>query len=323
MSEQDYECLEAPEDVSSYPDPGQLVRQTREQRGLSFEDMSARTRLTEHVLSMVEQGDYRGMGEPVYARGYYRKCAEALGLNGDLLVEAYEHHSGTNSPVPTIDQRPSIAYREGPGGLALGVAVGLIVVVFAASGLWLWLKDDGASGVARAAAPPLEPVATAMPANALRHAAQEQTQTKAQLQVADGSASESLPREQIPEPAPTALVAAVAAATPQPRVATPEPSAAPDAAPQRPQVRLEVQGGEAWADVRDPSGNKLLYKLLQAGAVREFSGQPPFKVALGRADNVRLWVQGQPVPFEAQIENDLRAFFYIDAEGRVSDEVTP
>lgn len=317
MSEQDYEYLEQPEELStSYPDPGQLVRQTREQRGLSFEDMSARTRLTEHVLSMVEQGNYRGMGEPVYARGYYRKCAEALGLNGDLLVEAYEHHSGTNSPVPTIDQRPSIAYREGPGGLALGVAVALMLVVFAASGLWLWLKDDASSGVAQAAQPPITPTATATPASALGNEVAAQAQ-------AGKTAPEPAPA-QVPAAAESVVAAAAAQATPQPRaVATPAPTAAPKAAPSRPQVRLEVQGGEAWADVRDPSGNKLLYKLLQAGAVREFSGQPPFKVSLGRADNVRLWVQDQPVPFEAQIENDLRAFFYIDAEGRVSDEVTP
>ncbi len=317
MSEQDYAYLETPEDVTTYPDPGQLVRQTREQRGLTFEDMSARTRLTEHVLSMVEQGDYRGMGEPVYARGYYRKCAEALGLNGDMLVEAYEHHSGTNSPVPTIDQRPSIAYREGPGSLALAVAVGLILVVFAASGLWLWQKDNGSSGVAQAAQQPVAPAPTVSPARAQQNALQA-------LTPAGISAPEPTPAS-APQVTPATRVATAAQATPPPRpVVTPAATAAPAAVPAaRPQVRLEVQGGEAWADVRDPSGNKLLYKLLQAGAVREFSGQPPFKVSLGRADNVRLWVQGQPVPFEAQIENDLRAFFYIDAQGRVSDEVTP
>lgn len=317
MSEQDYEYLDAPEDLSQIPVPGKLVRQTREQRGLSIDDMSARTRLTDNVLHMVERDDYLGMGEPVYARGYYRKCAEALGLNGDLLVEAYERHSGTMSPVPTIDQRPSIAYREGPGRVALAVAIGLILVVFAISALWLWDKDGAAEAAAQTAPSPVGAIPTPQPSTA-------PVERPARTEVDASSRNEAPMQSPLVTPAPT-LAAVTAQPTPEVRpTATPQASAAaPAAAPVRPEVRVEVQGGEAWLDVRDPSGNKLLYKLLQPGSVREFTGQPPFKLSLGRADNVRIWVQGQPVEFKAQIESDLRAFFYIDAQGRVSDEVTP
>lgn len=315
MSEQDYEYLDAPDDLSQVPIPGQLVRQTREQRGLSIDDMSARTRLTENVLHMVERDDYLGMGEPVYARGYYRKCAEALGLNGDLLVEAYERHSGTMSPVPTIDQRPSIAYREGPGRVALIVAIALMLLVFAVSALWLLDTDADAEAVAQAAPTPVRAMATPLPSASPRPL--QDPVVAESTAVTDQATARPLAT------ATPALAPVAAQATPAPQRPLTTPQATPAAVPVRPQVRVEVQGGEAWLDVRDPAGGKLLYKLLQPGSVREFSGQPPFKVALGRADNVRIWVQGQPVPFESQIENDLRAFFYIDAQGRVSDEVTP
>lgn len=317
MSEQEYEYLDSSDDLSQVPVPGQLVRQTREQRGLSIDEMSARTRLTENVLHMVEHDDYRGMGEPVYARGYYRKCADALGLNGDLLVEAYERHSGTMSPVPTIDQRPSIAYREGPGRLALGVAVALILLVFGATAIWFWQKDDGSAALAKSVPTPMPQVATPAPDTSLARAPSQQ---------AESDTTEVIASEQpVVTPAPEATPMSV---RPQATPAAPTIAAATPAVPAQvvsvsPQVRVEVKGGEAWLDVRDPAGTKLLYKLLQPGSVREFTGQPPFKLTLGRADNVRIWFQGKAVPFESQIENDLRAFFYIDAQGRVSDEVTP
>ncbi len=305
MSENEFEDASPAPMSSNLPLPGQLVRQTREQHGLSLQDLSEATRLTENVLNAVERDDFHAMGEPVYARGYYRKCAEALGLNSERLVEAYEQHSGTGSPVPTIEQRPSIAYREGPGRTALGIAVGLMLAVFLGCGLWLWSEDQTGSPGAQAAMPAMTtPQAVSVPAKA--------------------PVARSATPAPAPSAAPTAQLAQAPSATAVP-VAAPQASAAPATASPSPvasasdmtALRVEIRGGEAWVDVRDRDGSKLLYKLLQDGHVREIQGLTPFRISLGRADHVRILLGDRALDLSPQIKPGLTANFLLDGGGRM------
>lgn len=326
------------EDAGSFPDsslplPGELIRKAREQRQLSLADLSERTRLTENVLDLVERDDFRAMGEPVYARGYYRKCAEVLGLNGERLIEAYEQHSGTHSPVPVIDQRPSIAYREGPGRMALGIAIGLMLLVFAICAIWLWDGDDGSqiqrSAVTESALNP--PAATtAMPQQPPLEPVAQVAATQAQP-----TATPAMP---VASPMPLQAQRPAATASPQSAIATPaaptkrgdnenasanEPvesataSQPEDSGVDAAQLRVEIEGGDAWVEIYGQDGSKLLYKLLKPGSVRELNGPAPYRISLGRADNVRMQLNGQPLDIRAQIGAGLRAQFWLDAGGRI------
>ncbi|MGJ8669050.1 MAG: helix-turn-helix domain-containing protein [Oceanococcus sp.] len=305
--------------VSNLPLPGQLVRQAREQRGLSLRELSEKTRLTENVLTAIERDDFRAMGEPVYARGYYRKCAEALSLNAGALVEAYEQHSGTASPVPTIEQRPSIAYREGPGKTALIIAVGLMLLVFLVCALWLWSEERDLETLEHSPItdrqeqlpsdqPPqaLVPVATATP-----ELEQAEVQRDAEFVPLEAS---SLPKSTASPAVPaTSQSAPVAKPVQSAATATIKPAPLSGEA----LLRLEIAGGEAWIDIRDREGRKLLYKLLEAGNVREVQGQAPFRVSLGRADHVNLMLNGQAIDISAQLKPGLTAVFLMDASGRL------
>ncbi len=115
--------------------PGALLRQARQQKGMSLSELAAATRLSGATLTALETDDFRGLGQPVYARGYYRKCAEVLGLNVAALVNAYEAASGTDSPVPRIMQRPSIKYREG-AGRTIYLGVSLVLLAVGTAGWW-------------------------------------------------------------------------------------------------------------------------------------------------------------------------------------------
>ena len=308
------ELDQAQQAASNLPLPGQLIRQARQQRGLDLAQLSEKTRLTEHVLDAVERNDFDTMGEPVYARGYYRKCAEALSLNSVALVEAYEQHSGTVSPVPTIDQRPSIAYREGPGKVALGIAVLLIVVVFAACAVWLWNQEQQRIAIAPELSPqpsaqvqpsPLpssEPTVLAESASETQQATQPGGQTK---QFAADTASAQ------------AALKVIAPKSTQAPAATPKPQAQAEISRGTALLRLEISGGDAWVDIRDRDGAKLLYKLLKAGNVREVQGDTPFRVSLGRADHVVLALNGQAIDISNQLEPGLTAKFLMDASGRM------
>lgn len=361
---------DATEGVSALPKPGVLIKQTREKRELSIDDLSDRTRLTENVLLQVESDNFQALGEPVYARGYYRKCGEALGLNGERLVEAYEHHSGTGSPVPVIEQRPSIAYRDGPGKTALGMAIGLMAILFGLSGLWLWEDDaEHSTPVVAVTQSDVEPAPSAVLASSQPEqseppevpVAMQSTMQDATPSAVDGeeieSAQEGDPKgsalttnsaELGAEPEGTLLPEAQAgefdqqqvaedpntkvasqpivllprwgkqapvelASVSQGRVAAPE-STAP--------LMIEIEGGEAWVEIYAQSGERLLYKLLQAGSVREVRSAAPYRFELGRADHVRVRLNGRYVDISSQIRSDARASFWLDAQGRILDDTS-
>ena len=286
MAEPEFDHSVAAEERRDVPPPGPIVRRAREQRSLSVAELSARTRLSEAVIQGVENDRFEALGQPVYARGYYRKCAEVLGLNGELLVDAYEQHSGHPSPVPTIQQRPSISYREGPGPLAIAVACVALAALLGGGAWWLLLKQQGTPLARVEASEPPPDTSAPTPASV--------------------AAPAVMPQENVP-PASEQL-----ASTPPPAAPDAEESAVtPLPVPRPAQLRLELSRGDSWVDVKDSEGTQLIYKLLPRGETIEVSGMPPFEVYLGRGDVVDISLNGRAVDFSAQVGEDLRTRFRI------------
>lgn len=69
---------------------GALVTAVREARGLSRQDLSARTSITPRYFEAIEREDLSALPTGVtYLRGYLRKTAELLGLDSERFVEGY------------------------------------------------------------------------------------------------------------------------------------------------------------------------------------------------------------------------------------------
>ena len=66
-------------------------------------------------------------------------------------------------------------------------------------------------------------------------------------------------------------------------------------------IRLSFSG-DCWTEVSDATGERLFYDLGAAGRVVSLSGEPPFRVILGDANNVSISVNGQeyPIPESAR-----------------------
>jgi hypothetical protein len=52
---------------------------------------------------------------------------------------------------------------------------------------------------------------------------------------------------------------------------------------------------DTWVEVLDADGQHMEMDLLRAGTSREYSGKPPYRVLLGRASAVEVWLNGQAV----------------------------
>ena len=68
---------------------GQVLRQAREEKGMTLEQVSSRTMIAKKYLRALEEGDFNLFPGEVYLKGALRKYAAELGLNQEGLLSRY------------------------------------------------------------------------------------------------------------------------------------------------------------------------------------------------------------------------------------------
>lgn len=94
----------------------QTLRQAREAKGITLEEVAQRTYIKLPYLQALEDGDVDKLPAPVYIHGYIRQYAKLLGLNGSDLVLRYQQDSGKPQPpkiaIATPQAKPDSVRRS-------------------------------------------------------------------------------------------------------------------------------------------------------------------------------------------------------------------
>ena len=114
--------------------PGALLRQAREDKGLTIEEMSAISNLTKQVIRGIESDEYSELAGLSFVRGYLKLYAKKLGVDEALVLETFDRWKaeqiGGSRQAQLSNSRPQEA-SSGPSRAALIVAAmalaGLIV----------------------------------------------------------------------------------------------------------------------------------------------------------------------------------------------------
>ena len=172
---------------------GQRLREAREAKKLSIEDIAAQTRIPTRHLASIEAGDWDKLPAPTYSIGFAKNYATAVGLDRNEIGEQLRAEMGTGRATmahPEIYEAADPA-RTMPRGLVFGAIALLVVVVL---GL-VWINDrelEGDEPVAEAsnvatpvenAVAPSEPAPAAAPAGPVVLTATEAVW----LQIKDGA----------------------------------------------------------------------------------------------------------------------------------------
>jgi cytoskeleton protein RodZ len=288
-----------PSPESNRSSPGALIRRARERVRMAPEELAAQTKLARGTLEALERDDFKVLVEPVYVRGYYRKCAKVLGISEKDLVDSYEAMVAPRTPEAPAKLRLASGSELGSGSrlpLALAIGAALIAVIVLSL---IWFARGEVTRVAplpEAAkvevTPPVENKTEAPPADA----------------AAPGAAATTTPDASATPAAVPAAAPAVPAAPAAPAAATPAPAAAALAAPAPvapaapraagPGTPAVVSVGNAtltlhfnitsWARIDDASGKILVNGLVRAGEKQSWTGPAPFSVFLGNAPGVTV-----------------------------------
>lgn len=124
--------------------PGHILRQVREEKGLSQQEVARELHLTSRVINGLETDDFSHVNSPIFARGYIRSYARHLGLDADELVAEYDAVYGSpdhgKKPMSTI-RKVSEQARPGDAWVKL-VSVVLVLALVGASWWWWQSQSD-------------------------------------------------------------------------------------------------------------------------------------------------------------------------------------
>jgi len=148
---------------------GQRLREAREAKGLSVEDVAAQTRIPTRHLTSLEESDWDKLPAATYSVGFAKNYASVVGLDRDEISEQLRAEMGGRLAAavhPEIYEAVDPA-RTMPKGLVIGALGLLVMVVLALS--WLSNRsmqaEETASDV-NAVAPPATSAAAPVAATA-------------------------------------------------------------------------------------------------------------------------------------------------------------
>ncbi|GAE24326.1 transcriptional regulator [Halalkalibacter wakoensis JCM 9140] len=129
---------------------GQHLKEVREQKGLSLDDLQRTTKIQRRYLLAIEEGRFDTLPGIFYARAFVKTYAEAIGLDPEPLFDQYRNElpnpqkEAVTLPSRTERSKPAPAPKKRakrgsffPALIAV-VFVGIIVV-----GIWLMAQGGG------------------------------------------------------------------------------------------------------------------------------------------------------------------------------------
>ena len=95
---------------------GARLKEARTAKGYSIEDLQEITKIQKRYLAGIEEGNYASMPGAFYVRAFIKQYAEAVGLNGDELLETYKTEIPSPSNEDVTKNIPATPSRRALGG---------------------------------------------------------------------------------------------------------------------------------------------------------------------------------------------------------------
>jgi hypothetical protein len=140
------------------PDIGATLREARMRQRIDISEVESETKIRAKYLRALENEEWDLLPGPTYVKSFLRTYAEALGLDGKLLIEEYKLRHERLSDVEMQPIRPPGARepRRRRRGSGRGWAVAVVIVLLLASLYALGQSggdDDGGGTDAASTAP--------------------------------------------------------------------------------------------------------------------------------------------------------------------------
>ena len=289
--------------------PGHLLRQAREEQGLSQKETARDLHLTSKVINAIEEDDFELIPSFVFARGYIRSYARHLGLDGQALVAEFDLAYG----VPNNSAKLMSAIRKGvqqskPGDTWVKlISIVFVVGLVAASIVW-WQSQNGSQMLPQLSSG----AAQELPSDGL---VEDLDADDADLDLLLLSTNESEVDAIVPE-AESIIESEEAQVVVVEPVVDPVAKAPTEQAPKKVTDAVVLLSNQAqlvmvfdkdcWVEIKDANGKMVLSDLYSAGDTIEQVITAPIEVLLGRSSGVAtMTFDGRTIDLKPHTRKDI------------------
>jgi transcriptional regulator with XRE-family HTH domain len=107
---------------SGLPSPGRYIREQRQRRGMSVEQLAAATKIPRTSVILLEEDRFDELPGPVFVKGFLRCAARALGVEADAVMELLYERERTQLNMRRRDRPAGPVRPSGSDGAAIGAA---------------------------------------------------------------------------------------------------------------------------------------------------------------------------------------------------------
>lgn len=125
--------------------PGETLRQARENKGWSTTQVAGQLNLTENSLRHLEQGNFDQLPGHTFARGYVRAYAKLLGMDQAQMVTAFDQFTGTDATGSTPQSLGRVAEPMRLSRNLLRLFSLLLLALLVGFGYMWWQERSGRS----------------------------------------------------------------------------------------------------------------------------------------------------------------------------------
>lgn len=246
---------------------GETLREAREAQGRSLEDAAQAVRARTSQLQDLEDERFDAFGGEVYAKGFLRSYAVALGLDPEPLVATYRREVGQKVPSPSSNMVVPVKTGGAPRSTTppAWAAWALVAVLVVAGIVFLGIISSPAPDTAGDDPPVGTPPASAP-------SAEDEDEVDGP-DTGDGNDDTSEPD---PEPDPD-----------------PEPEPEPEVEFEGVEVVLALEAA-SWMRVTQ-DGAVILEEVVDAGETRQYVAESELIIRLGNAGGVRVQYNGEDI----------------------------
>jgi len=292
-------------------DFGQSLKEAREQKGVSLEEVEEVTRIRQKFLQALEEGNYGALPAETYVKGFLRTYAMYLELDPEEVMALYEGRE--NEGKAALSQpgffQPMDISMAAPSWLTPDLVIGaLLIIVLLAFGSWAaWhylpptIKTQLLFWQATATPTPL-PTATTSTEIVLPAATPTATPTTMPTAVPTATRT-TLPTVAVvvstptSTSVPTSTPTSALTSTPTSALTNTPTSALTNTPTPRVSTGIEVELNiveYAWMRVI-VDGDEVFAGSLEAGTTRTWRGRESVALRCGNAGGVEATVNGEPL----------------------------
>lgn len=256
--------------------PGELLRLAREQKRLTLEDAAAQSRIKLTVLEAIESGETSSIPS-VYLRGYLRNYARFLGVQLEKIEENLDGVKGAEPEMRSVfmyntNRNHSDRWLKVSSYIAASLLIATLTWQFTHEAV-LWSQGDSrlqSTAQENLSAPPADTEAAGRPA---------QTHMSASIAAVEVMKQRGeLNSGVVAEEAWGAMHSSTETELPEG------------------QHRLTVTtSADTWVEIFGAADEQLEMDLIRAGTTREYTGEGPFRIMVGRAAAVVMTMDGEKV----------------------------